>query len=171
MDTEIIKQYKKYYFEQMMKHEWRYCTAFYLTTWEKNYHGKYETRSLTEQESKDYIHKTFSHIKRRLIVNNETNRLKRGIPFYAYYLICKEDLDKCYHAHVIMNIPSQYEGPVRNYIEHITDKELLKLETPLDAKRHILYMLKKGNFMVDSDSQYLLPTPYNLGVNRKHFRK
>jgi hypothetical protein len=24
--------------------------------------------------------------------------------------------------------------------------------------------------MVDSDNQYLLPTPYNLGVNRKHFR-
>jgi hypothetical protein len=169
MDVETIKQYKKFYFKKMIKYEWRYCTAFYLITREKNNSGSYVTRSLTELESKDYIQRTLSHIKRRLLVN-DVNRLKRGIPIYAYYLICKTGLDTCFHAHIIMNIPIQYEEPVRNYIELFTDKELLKLETPLDAKRHILYMLRKGNFMVDSDNQYLLPTPYNLGVNRKHFR-
>jgi hypothetical protein len=68
-----------------------------------------------------------------------------------------------------MNIPKQYEGSVSNYMEILTRNGLLKLETPLDVKKHIKYMLRKGNFMVDSDNEYLLPTPYNLGVNRKHF--
>ncbi len=153
----------------MIKHEWRYCTAFYLTKREQNQYGKYVNKTLTEQESKDFIHGVLSDIKRRLLVRNK-NSSKYGIPIYAYYLICKADLDRAYHAHVIMNIPERYEGSVSNYIEIITGKNFLSLETPLDAKRHILYMLKKGNFMVDSDSEYLLPTPYNLGVNRKHFK-
>jgi hypothetical protein len=168
MDKETINQYKDFYYDKMIEHEWRYCTAFYLTKKERNQFGYNVDRPLTEQESRDFIHGVFSDIKHRLPVRSE-NCIKRGIPFYAYYLICKADLDKAYHAHVIMNIPEQYEGSVSSIIEIITGKNLLKLETPLESKKHIKYMLRKGNFMVDSDNQYLLPTPYNLGVNRKHF--
>ena len=123
-----------------------------------------------EQESRDFIHGVFSCIKHDLLVR-DGNDFKHGIPFYAYYLICKAELDKAYYAHVIINIPMQYEGAVSNYMEICTGNGLLKLKTPLDVKKHIKYMLRKGNFLVDSDSQYLLPTPYNLGVKRKHFRK
>ena len=169
MDIETIKQYKDYYKKKMLEHEWRYCTTFYLTKKERNQFGYNVDRPLTEQESRDFIHRVFSGIKYDLLVS-DGNGFKHGIPFYAYYLICKADLDRAYHAHAIMNIPEKYEGSVSNYMEIYTGNGLLKLETPLDAKKHIKYMLRKGNFIVGSDSEYLLPTPYNLGVNRKHFR-
>jgi hypothetical protein len=47
--------------------------------------------------------------------------------------------------------------------------KVLWLETKEDAKRMIIYMLRKGNLVIDSDDQYLLPTGYNLGVDKRYF--
>ena len=68
-----------------------------------------------------------------------------------------------------MNIRRHYEDDLRNFIKSLTGNKLEILETKKDERKMIRYMLRKGNLVIDSDSEYLLPTGYNLGVNKKHF--
>ena len=92
MNGELIKAYKKYYYNEMTKYDYRYTTAFPLITKSKNALGYYAASPLNPKESKDYLHKDFlSVIKHHLPVVTKYNNLKFGIPFYAYYVISKEE--------------------------------------------------------------------------------
>ena len=82
---------------------------------------------------------------------------------------CKEEKDIHYHLHMILNTPQEYEELLTHFFELFTGGKLLKLETKEDVIKMIIYMLKKGNFVMNSDDEKLLPTPYNLKVNKKHF--
>ena len=68
-------------------------------------------------------------------------------------------------------VPSKY--PLRIIpVEGFQNKDLrallvlLKFFVSIWKTRQIL---KKGNFLLTSDDERLLPTPYNLNVNKKHF--
>jgi len=170
MNGKTIKAYKKYFYNEMSKYEYRYTTAFPLIGMKENFFGKYVPSSLNPKESKDYLHKNFlSVIKHHLPVVTKHNNLKFGIPFYAYYVISKEEYQMHYHAHIIMNIRRHYENDLRNFVKSLTGNKLEILETKKDERIMIKYMLRKGNLVIDSDSEYLIPTGYNLGVNKKHF--
>ena len=126
--------------------------------------------ALPIQECKEFIHyNVLSAIKKRLLVRDENIRLKRGIPFYAYYVICKAEDDTCYHAHMIMRIQERYAIPVNSYMQILTGNYIKKLETDIDVIKMINYMLKKGNCVIDSDDPRLIPTGYNLGMNMEVF--
>jgi hypothetical protein len=171
MNGKTIKAYKKYFYNEMTKYDYRYTTAFSLIGMKENYFGKYVPSSLNPKESKDYLHKNFlSFIKHDLPVVTKHNNLKFGIPFYAYYVISKEEQDMHYHAHIILNIRQHYEDDLRNFVECLTGNKLIRLKTKKDETQMIYYMLGKGNLVIDSDNEYLLPTGYNLGVDKRHFR-
>lgn len=161
MERELINVYKQYYKEQMMKYDWNYATAFPLAT---------NDRVWSLKHSKSFIHKhILSHIKQKISVRDDDGELKMGIPFYAYYVICKQENDRHYHAHMIFNIQEKYEDYVYKYINSVTGKLTAKLETKVDVVRMIKYMLRKGNYIVDADDERLLPTGYNLGVKKSRF--
>ena len=154
----------------MMEYDWNYCTAFHLKGENTNSHGRKEKIALPIQECKEFIHyNVLSAIKKRLLVIDENRRLKRGIPFYAYYVICKAEDDTCYHAHMIMKMQERYTIPVNNYIQILTGNKIEKLETDIDVIKMINYLLKKGNCVINSDDPRLIPTGYNLGVNTDVF--
>jgi hypothetical protein len=111
MDRKVIKSYKEYYIEEMLKYQWKYCTAFQLTYNDIYPSGRSIKRMLTINQAKDFLHKNIlSCIKRKILFLNN-NHLKRGIPFYAYYIICKEEKDIHYHLHMILNIPLDVSPP------------------------------------------------------------
>ena len=103
------------------------------------------------------------------MVRDKNNRLKRGIPFYAYYIICKETGDPCYHAHIIMKIQDEYADHVNNYINLYTGNVIEQLETQKDVRKMIVYMLRKGNLVIYADDHRMIPTPYNVNMNKDHF--
>lgn len=161
MNNTLIKEYKKYYYNEMIKFNWKYFTAFPLATNDKAFSLK---------ESKDFIYvKILRHIKKRIEVIEDNGSIKFGIPFYAYYVICKECDEPHYHAHMIFNIPEKYEDFIYKYIMSATGNLTGKLETVADVKRMIKYMLKKGNCVIDSNDLRLIPTGYNLKIDKKHF--
>jgi hypothetical protein len=154
----------------MSKYDYRYTTAFPLITKFKNETGHYIERPLTPRESKDFLHKRFfSYIKKKILVYDRHKKSRRGIPFYAYYVISKKESDIHYHAHVLFNIHEHYSEHVISYIEFFIGGKVLRLETKEDTKRMIWYMLRRGNLVIDSDNEYLLPTGYNLWVDKRHF--
>ena len=170
MNSELIKTYKYYYYNEINKYDYRYTTAFPLITKYKNVTGHYIERPLTPKESKDFLHKQFfSYIKKKILVPDRHNKNRRGTPFYAYYVISKQEGDIHYHAHVLFNVHEHYAKYVISYIELFTGGKVIKLETKEDTKRMIWYMLRRGNLVTDSDDEYLLPTGYNLGVDKRHF--
>lgn len=170
MNGELIRAYKEYYYNQMSQYEYRYCTAFPLVTKEKTTSGVYADRALSPREGRNFIHKKLLYyIKHKILVRDRHNRTRKGIPFYAYYVISKEVKDIHFHVHIILNFHEHYLEYVQNYIEFFIESKLLRLETKEDAKRMINYMLRKGNLLIDSDNEYLIPTGYNLGVDKRHF--
>ena len=170
MNGELIKTYKDYYYNEITKYDYRYTTAFPLITKYKHASGLHIERPLTPRESKDFLHnRFFSYIKKKILVPDGHKKFKRGIPFYAYYVISKQEDDLHYHAHVIFNVPEHYAEDVISYIEFFIGGNVIKLKTKTDEVTMIKYMLRKGNLVIDTDDQYLLPTGYNLGVDKKHF--
>lgn len=161
MDGSTLQGYKNYYREQIMQHDWNYCTAFHCTS---------NDRAWSLKQSKDFLYKNvLSHIKRRLLVIDHQGNNKEGIPFFSYHVICKQSDEPCYHVHIIMKIEEEYEHVVDNYLRLNTGGGLEKLENGTDVLRMVKYMLKKGNLVVDSDDERMLPTGYNLKMNKDHF--
>ena len=171
MEKELIENYKRYYREQMMQYDWNYTTAFHLKGENIDSHGRKHKMALPIQECKEFIHyNILSGIKKRIVVfDRDKRKTIRGIPFYAYYVICKQDDDDCYHAHIIMRIQERYAKAVNSYIEILTGNCIKKLGTDEDVIKIINYMLKKGNCVIDSDDSRLIPTGYNLKIDKKNF--
>ena len=154
----------------MMQYDWNYTTAFHLKTDYHDSNGIKIERALPIQECKEFIHyNVLSAIKKRLFLKEKNRKRRHGIPFYAYYVICKQADDACYHAHMIMMIQEQYAVPVNSYIWILTANKIEKLETDTDKIKMINYMLMKGNCVLDSDDPRMIPTGYNLKVNKRHF--
>ena len=142
MNGELIKTFKDYYYNTMAKYDYRYTTSFPLITKKQNPSGNYIERPLTPRESKDFLHKQFfSYIKKKILVRDRRNKYRRGIPFYAYYVISKQEHDIHYHAHIVFNVHEHYSEAVISYIEFFIGGKVLKLGTKEDAKRMIWYML------------------------------
>ena len=161
MDRALISEYKNYFREQMMQYDWNYCTAFHLTS---------KDRSWSLKHSKSFLHKNIlSHIKRRLLVFDNYGNLKSGIPFYAYYILCKQTDEQCYHVHIVMKIHEEYEHEVDNFFRLNAGGGLEKLETESDVIKMINYMLRRGNLVIDSDDERMLPTGYNVRMNSDIF--
>ena len=161
MDRSTIQEYKNYYKEQMMQYDWNYTTAFHFTS---------NDRAWSLKQSRDFLYKNIlSHMKRRLIVVDHQGNIKKGIPFYAYYVICKQSDEPCYHVHIIMKIQEEYEHEVDNFLRLNAGGGLEKLETDTDVIKMIKYMLRKGNLVINSDDERLIPTSYNVNVEKKHF--
>lgn len=70
---------------------------------------------------------------------------------------------------MLLRIQDEYSCHVGNYIKLFTGNNLENLKTKKDVKKMIKYMLRKGNLVINADDERLLPTPYNLNVNKKHF--
>ena len=161
MERARIRDYKKYYKEQMMQYDWNFTTAFHLAS---------NDRAWTLKFSRDYIQKhILNYIKHKLYVIDHTGNLKIGIPFYAYYVICKQSGEPCYHAHMIMKIQGQHWNQVDNFIRRRTGNEVYQLKEREDVVRMINYMLMKGNLVADSDNVFMIPTGYNLRMNTDIF--
>jgi hypothetical protein len=162
MERTLIDEYKSYYKEQMMLYDWNYCTAFHFTS---------RDRAWSLKQSRDFLYgNILSHIKRRILVYDNQGNLKSGIPFYAYYIICKQLDEPCYHVHIIMKIEEEYEHVVDNFLRLNAGCGLEKLETETDVIRMIKYMLRKGNLVIDSDDVRMIPTGFNLKVKKDHFK-
>ena len=161
MERSLIYEYKNCFREHMMQYDWNYCTAFHFTS---------KDRAWSLKQSRDFLYKNIlSHIKRRILVYDNQGSLKSGIPFYAYYIICKQTDEPCYHVHIIMKIQEEYEHEVDNFFRLNAGGGVEKLETDTDVIRMIKYMLRKGNLVVDSDDERMLPTGYNLNIKNDHF--
>ena len=172
MNRELIKSYKEFYYNDMVKYDFPFCTAFPLTKRYTDRSGENEPKALSLRNGESFIRKKLLHnIKHDILVRDENNRMKKGIPFYGSYVICKEEKDAHYHAHVVLNFQERYFDYVKYYIELLTSRDLKRLETKDDQVRMIKYMLRKGNLVIDSDNELLIPTGYNLNVNKDHFAR
>lgn len=171
MERARIRDYKRYYKEQMMQYDWNFTTAFHLKNIDYDSKGRKQVRALPIQECKEFIHyNILSEIKKRIMVfDRENRRIKKGIPFYAYYVICKQADDSCYHIHMIMRLQEQYANAVGNYIWILTGNKIEKLDTDKDVEKMVNYMLRKGNCVIDSDDPRMIPTGYNLKINKRLF--